>query len=303
MDRLRKSRRGGVRFVDPFPKYLQIREILARRIARAMRIGDRLPTEHELRTEFAVSRETVRDALAGLEADGIIVRSPGQGTFVAELPSATAEARFTGLSEDFSRFRLDTAAVVLFTGEVAPDAPVGQSLALAAGEKVLRIYRRRQIDGQPFSLHEAFLPVPVGQRVVAFDLQTTSIVDVLSRRLQLPIREHLQTIEAVAADVESASHLGTGIGAPLLQIARHFKLENGDPVVYFRALYRSDRYYYTVALGQRSAAEDDLALPATPPSRASAARKQRPAAKNVKPAYPKSGAVGARVSKPRRAGR
>jgi DNA-binding GntR family transcriptional regulator len=87
MARVRGRRMAATHtFLDPFPKYLQIREILLRRIEREMRIGDRLPTEHALCEQFGVSRETVRDALGGLEADGMISRTPGQGTFVARLP-------------------------------------------------------------------------------------------------------------------------------------------------------------------------------------------------------------------------
>src|SRR5262245_48371958 len=145
-------------FLDPFPKYLQIREILLRRIAREMRIGDQLPTEHALCGEFGVSRETVRDALRGLEVDGVISRTPGQGTFVARLPSAGRETRLTGLTEDFSRFKLDTEARLLAKGPVLPQPAVADVMARERDEMVYRIFRLRFFERQPFALHEAFLP-------------------------------------------------------------------------------------------------------------------------------------------------
>ena len=65
-------------FFTPYPKYLQIRELLLRRLARDLAPGDRLPTENALSSEFGVARETVREALSGLERDGLIVRRQAQ---------------------------------------------------------------------------------------------------------------------------------------------------------------------------------------------------------------------------------
>ncbi len=53
---------------DPFPKYLQIRDIITREL-RGLDVGTRLPTEAQLAERFAVSRETIRQAIATLEAD------------------------------------------------------------------------------------------------------------------------------------------------------------------------------------------------------------------------------------------
>src|SRR5262249_26552595 len=48
--------------------------------------GDRLLTEHALAERFATSRPTVREALAQLRADGIIVTRHGSGTTVRRRP-------------------------------------------------------------------------------------------------------------------------------------------------------------------------------------------------------------------------
>ncbi|SAL10234.1 GntR family transcriptional regulator [Caballeronia arvi] len=48
--------------------------------------GDRLLTEHALAERFATSRPTVREALARLRADGIIVTRRGSGTIVGRRP-------------------------------------------------------------------------------------------------------------------------------------------------------------------------------------------------------------------------
>lgn len=50
-----------------------------------LRPGERLPPERELAAQMDVSRPTLRDALAELEARGLIVVRPGGGAFVAEV--------------------------------------------------------------------------------------------------------------------------------------------------------------------------------------------------------------------------
>jgi len=250
MARARNRQSVTHNFLDPFPKYLQIREILVRRIEREMRVGDQLPTEHALCEEFGVSRETVRDALSGLETDGLISRTPGHGTFVARLPPASRETRLTGLTEDFSRFKLDTEARVLSRGPILPPPAVAEVMATPREEMVYRIFRIRFFEGEPFALHEAFLPFDIGARVARLDLSKTSIVHVLRSALRLDIWEDHQRIEALAADTEVARLLEIGIGAPVLHVVRHFKLGEDRSIVLFRSHYRADRYYYTVKLAQ-----------------------------------------------------
>ena len=53
---------------------------------RAPASGDRLPPERELTNLVGCSRETLRTALATLEAEGEIWRHVGQGTFRGRMP-------------------------------------------------------------------------------------------------------------------------------------------------------------------------------------------------------------------------
>ena len=50
----------------------------------ALKVGDKLPTEAELCTEFNVSRTVVREALQQLKAIGVLTTVTGSGSYVSE---------------------------------------------------------------------------------------------------------------------------------------------------------------------------------------------------------------------------
>ena len=69
------------------PKYLQVADTLRREIAEGIfRDGQTLMTEEELRLRFDVSRQTIRQAIALLEDDGLVDRRRGSGTYVRHGP-------------------------------------------------------------------------------------------------------------------------------------------------------------------------------------------------------------------------
>ena len=248
-------------FFTPYPKYLQIRELLVRRLARELMPGDRLPTEHALSAEFGVARETVREALRGLEQDGLIVRRRRNGTFVARRPATGRERRLTGLSEDFSELKFDTAATVLDAKAVSAPSSVVEMMRLDPREQIFHIGRLRHFESEPFSYEEAFLPVEIGRKVGKLDLRNTAIIHELRARLKLKIWEEHQQVEAVAADPYIAGLLGVAVGAPLLYMVRHFLDEHDRSVVVFWSHLRPDRYYYTLKLERPGGAQKKKAKP------------------------------------------
>ena len=63
------------------PKYQTVAATLRREIAEGVfSEGQLLMTEEELKGRFGVSRQTVRQAIAMLEDDGLVVRRRGSGT-------------------------------------------------------------------------------------------------------------------------------------------------------------------------------------------------------------------------------
>jgi DNA-binding FadR family transcriptional regulator len=64
--------------------------VLSDALKKGLVAGSRLPTEREIAEELRLTRSTVRNAMALLEADGVVSREVGRGTYLRHDPSHDA---------------------------------------------------------------------------------------------------------------------------------------------------------------------------------------------------------------------
>ena len=231
---------------------------MLRRLTRDLNPGDAFPTESDLCTEFGVSRQTVRDALKSLVADGLISRHAGVGSVVLRKPRQIGARRLTGLVEDFTDLRLDTSARVLERGLAIAPPDITEAMEIPEGTELFRITRVRYFEALPLALHDAFLLPELGARVATLDLSHTAIISALRTALQLTCVEVWQHIIAMTADTPMAQLLEIAVGDPLLVVTRGMRVGRQREPALFISHFRADRYYYSLAFGQSG---DDKARP------------------------------------------
>src|SRR5690606_36607359 len=79
------------------PLYVQVREFLRESIMSGkLPAGTRLPASRQLARDLGVSRVTIETAYADLEAEGLIVRRTGSGSFVSFVPVSLGSAKGDG---------------------------------------------------------------------------------------------------------------------------------------------------------------------------------------------------------------
>ncbi|MEV0602258.1 GntR family transcriptional regulator [Streptomyces sp. NPDC050315] len=66
------------------PKWMQIAEVVRKRIASGEYPPQHLISEVQMEQEFGVARVTVRKVTAALRSEGLIVTTPGMGSFVSK---------------------------------------------------------------------------------------------------------------------------------------------------------------------------------------------------------------------------
>lgn len=140
-------------------------DILAGRLAE----GARLPSERELMDAYGAARGTVRQAIAVLKTEGLIVTQHGRGAFVRSRPPVRriAHDRFARRHRRHGKaaFLVEAEAEgvspgveVLKVGPELPPAEVADRLGQAPTDKVLVRRRRYLADGDPVEIATSYLP-------------------------------------------------------------------------------------------------------------------------------------------------
>jgi len=248
---------------SPVPLHIQLKQALKDQIlGGSWKAGDLVPGEPDLCREFRVSRTTVRQALAGLAYEGLVVRERGRGTFVAP-PKLTERAaeRLSGFYEDMAILGHPPVSRVLRQEIVPASEQVAARLNLKTGGRVVEIERLRLVQGEPVVLTTTRVPHKLCPGLEAADLTHRSLYEYLETECGLTLARGRRTIEAVAADARQARLLRTRRGAPLAFLESVSYLDDGRPVEYYLAWHRGDRSRFEVELFRSRGGERESPLP------------------------------------------
>jgi GntR family transcriptional regulator len=247
-DRVRDHAGQGASTVAAHRARRRLRADRARQLADLLRhqvLGGAFPTgplphESVLAADYRASRNTVREALDLLRAEGLVERLPGVGTVVVAQKYPHGLDRLMGLAETLREHGRVTNEVRTM-GPVPAPAPVADRLHLPSGTDVLYIERLRRLGGLPLSLDLTYIPLDVGAALLGEDLENTDIFRLLETLTGRPLGHAEISLEAVNADAHSAAVLQAPHGAAVLMLERLTHLSDGRPVDLEFIRFRGDR--------------------------------------------------------------
>jgi GntR family transcriptional regulator len=228
---------------SPVPFYFQLRKLLEEQIATGRwEPGERIPSEPALCDHFAVSRTTVRHALAALEREGLVRKEEGRGAFVAEPRSSSWLLQSSqGFYEEAVRAGHRVTSVVLRCEVEVLPRWAADALELPARSTGVTVERVRSIDGHVVMYVLNHLPVDLAATLLEADLENGSLYRVLEERHGLTVFGGRRLVEAVTAEHELARLLQVAPGSPLLFVESVSWDESLRPFECYRAWHRADR--------------------------------------------------------------
>lgn len=180
--------------------------------------GAQMPSEADLVAQFGVSRMTVNRALKELQAEGLVERAQGLGTFAARLHRVSSTLTLRDLHEEIeSRGHHHHAEVQLQRAERAGAALAAQ-LGLAAGDVVFHTLIVHHENGVPLQCEDRYVNPACCPCYLDADFTRTTPTQLLFETTALWRAQY--TIEAAAPTADEARLLGIATREPCLIVTR-----------------------------------------------------------------------------------
>lgn len=205
------------------PLYSQIRELLiGRMLSGDWRPGHMLPSEFKIAEEYGVSQGTVRKAIEDMEAEKLVVRRQGKGTFVIARSLPATHFHFFRIKPDDGGKLPTPGNEILFLRKEAPSRSEVRDLVLKPGVQVFRLHRVRKFQNVPVILEKIVVPeslFPNFEEVYLADPQP-HLYAVFERRYGIVVLRAEERVKAVVPSPEDAAALRLEPTTPMLELDR-----------------------------------------------------------------------------------
>jgi GntR family transcriptional regulator len=230
------------------PLYHQLKEIIIENIENNIwNPGDKIPSEHQLREQYDVSRNTAKKAIEDLVQDGILYRVQGTGTFVSKPKIEQSLSGFYSFSQVLKEKGLKPTDIILEVKIEKASTKIAKALKINKDDEVIMLQRLRCANEEPIILESSYLPKKRINDVEKIRLVgDTPLYDILANEFNIVVNSAKETFEPVLVRDYEEIHLGVKEGYPALLLERVAYDRLKQPVEFCKSIVRGDRCrFYT----------------------------------------------------------
>lgn len=193
--------------------------------------GDRLPSEPDLAKKLGVSRATLREAMRMFEAQGVIRRRQGSGTFVVgQVPVIDAGLEVLESLETMAeRLGLEVSVSDLNVDTFAADKEYAGNLNVPLGTRLTRVRRVMREETRPVAYLVDTLPEDVLKPEQLPAHFKGSVLDFLLNRGD-PLTVSRAAVSAIGATADVAKPLEIQRGDVLLHFSSRLFVSSGKVI-------------------------------------------------------------------------
>jgi len=231
------------------PLYTQIVSIVKRNLsAGTLSAGELLPSESELCRAYGISRSTVRQAIGILEAEGLVVRRQGRGTFVAEPKMRRRTENVYSFTSEISALGMTPSSTLMEYDVIVPTPDIVKVLEIDRPDcLVYRFTRIRNVNDEPLILETSFYPQYLYPNLTRELLQTHSFYSLLYEVGVVPSHA-VDSYEAVIIGRAESELLHCKPGSCGFSVQRRTYDESGKCYEFTQSLMRGDRVKLDIRL-------------------------------------------------------
>lgn len=239
----------SIKYDKKQPLYEQLMDKLKTKIKEDYKPNDKLPSEREIMRNYAVSRNTVRQALNELEILGFIFRQHGKETFVANAISNPAtlgnEHSFTKQMKALGR-KPETKIMEYSVRQA--NQYFAERLHIAEGNRIIKLKRLRSADGVPVMIDRTYLPYEkfAGLSPDELEVKHRSLYGVFAEDYGEVFHIADEALSAGRISDRDASVLKVPLGTPGLMLKRTTYNQKNEIIEFTLSSTRSDQYVYNI---------------------------------------------------------
>ena len=227
------------------PAYIQLKMILSSQIeAGVWKQGECILSERELSEIYGISRMTIRQALAELVQEGILIKKKGKGTFVSD--TKFTQKNIMSFSEIIKEADKKLENVILDFKIINTPKELK---SIFNEDKLFFINRNRVVDNEVIANEVIYMPYSLGKTLTREELKN-SIYKFLES-INQGVSHSESTINSILCNEENRKLFEINVDLPLLKIDN--KVYNYSRRLLFieSAVYRSDKYTLEINISKK----------------------------------------------------
>lgn len=226
---------------SPLPLWAQVLGDLRTRLAQG-EFTTRFPSDVELVRQYSVSRHTAREAVRRLQAEGVLERERGRGSFLKSRRIEQPVGSLYSLFRSVEDHGLEQRSKVRFLEE-RRDREAAAALGRPAEEPLVYLERLRFAGEEPIALDCSWLPAFIGAPLLDVDFGHTALYKQLVERCGVTLTSAWERINPTLPSREQRELLDIGTRQPAFAIER-LTYQVAEPVEWRHSVVRGDRFSF-----------------------------------------------------------
>ncbi|HHP7234965.1 MAG TPA: GntR family transcriptional regulator [Desulfobacterales bacterium] len=233
---------------SPIPLYRQLADVLLAKIrAGEYQPGERIPSEHQLASEYSIGRPTVRQAIDQLVRKNLLKRRRGSGTFVCRPWEEVGLFSLDGTTASFRRRGLKVATRILETIRLKPID--GDSENPFMGREAYFLSRLTRVADSPVLIEDMYFHPELFAGIDAMKLEGRSLSEIAEESFYMrPVRGK-QNFRIGTVGEGKARALGVRATTPILIVKRFLHFPQADNAFFSALFCRTDQFVFSQTLG------------------------------------------------------